>query len=224
VPIQSALLLGVTQVRVEETDAGLEWIERASALAAKQGFRPGQIGSLVYRARCQLQLGRTDGVAEQLDEAQRMASQDPQAFARMLQAIHQIRARLLLRKHEVAASLVEIDQVLEAMDYPRRRDDDRLAATLTLRAQALMESGRQPEALASARDALAVAESQAPKSGGSANVGGALMVIADIQRAHGDEAGARASATRAAHALELSLGPAHSETRRAVAVSTGSQQ
>ncbi|HUQ09670.1 MAG TPA: protein kinase [Steroidobacteraceae bacterium] len=215
VPIQSALLLGVLQVRVEETDAGLEWIERAGAQAAKQGFRPGQIGAVVYRARCLVQLGRTEGVAAQLDEAERMAAQDPQAFARMLQAIHQTRARLLLARHDAAAALAEIDVLLAAMDYPRRRDDDRLAATLTLRAQAQAESGRQADALASARDALAVAESQAPESGGSANVGGALMVIADIQRAQGDEAGALASATRAARALELSLGPGHSETRRA---------
>jgi serine/threonine-protein kinase len=221
VPAQSALLLGVTQVRIEETDAGLAWIERAGANAKKQGFRPGQIGALVYRARCELQLGRVDGVAALLDQAQRMASENPKGFARMLEAIHQIRARLLLAKNDAAGSLVESDLMLAALDYPRRRDSDRLAATLITRAQALAASARPAEAFADAKDALAVAESQARQPDRSANIGMALMVMANLQRAQGDEAGARASATRAAHALELSLGPNHSETRQAAAFAAG---
>jgi hypothetical protein len=61
---------------------------------------------------------------------------------------------------------------------------------------------------------LVVAESQSLKADQSAEVGVALMAMAESQRALGDK-DARASAARAVIAFTRSLGPTHSETRRA---------
>jgi tetratricopeptide (TPR) repeat protein len=216
VPTTSALLLGGTQVRVEETDAGLVWIDRAAASAEADGFRAGQIAALTYRARAELLLGKPDQVPAKLEQAARMANEDPQMYARALLAVHQIRAQWLLERKDAAAALAEIDVVLAALEYPRRRGSDKLAPALITRAHAQSMLGRQPEALASAREALSVAESQALSVDQSADVGAALMAMAESQRAQGDP-GARASAARAVIALTRSLGPTHSETRTAAA-------
>jgi len=216
VPTSSALLLGATQVRIEETDAGLVWIDRAAARAEADGFRAGQIAALTYRARAELLLGKLDKVPAELEQAARMANEDPQMYARALLAVHQLRANWLLERKDAAAALAEIDVLLAALEYPRQRGSDRLAAALITRAHAQSMLGRQPEALASAREALSVAESQALKADQSADVGAALMAIAESQRALGDT-GARASAARAVTALTNSLGPTHSETRMAAA-------
>jgi serine/threonine-protein kinase len=219
VPIASALLLGATQVRIEETDAGLVWIDRAAASAEQEGFRAGQIGALTYRARAELLLGKPDKVPAELEQAERMANEDRQAYSRALQAIHQIRAQWLLVRKDAAAALTEIDALLAALDYPRQRGSDRLAAALITRATAQSMLGRQSEALASASEALAVAESQELKTDQSVDVGAALMAMAAAQSAQGDAQGARASAARAANAFAWSLGPSHSETLRAAALS-----
>ena len=219
VPVGNALLLGATQVRLEETDAGLVWIDRAGASARKGGFRAGEIAALIYRARAELLLGRDAKVPAALDQAERMASEDPQAYARALQAVHLIRAKWLLGRKEAEAALAEIEVLLTALDYPQARGSDRLAAALIIRARSQSLLGRQADALNSARDALAVAEAQALTPDHSADVGTAWMAVAELQRAQGDETGANASAGRAMVALTNSLGPNHSETRQAATFS-----
>ena len=87
---------------------------------------------------------------------------------------------------------------------------------LILRARAELTLGRNDAALGTARDALAIAEANAPQPERSATVGAALMVIAEVQRVSGDEEGARTSAKRAAAALSAGLGPDHSEARAAL--------
>ncbi len=75
--------------------------------------------------------------------------------------------------------------------------------------------GQHAQALKTAREALAVAEGRALGGDQSADVGAALMALAQAQRATGDASGARSSAQRAVVALSKSLGPDHSETRAA---------
>jgi hypothetical protein len=88
---------------------------------------------------------------------------------------------------------------------------------LTLRSRAESSLGRHSDALITAREALAVSEEHALQADQSADVGAALMAMANAQIALGDSAAARNSAQRAAFALSSSLGPTHSETRAAEA-------
>lgn len=219
VPSASALLLGATQVRLEENDAGMAWIERAAESSRKGGFRMGEIAGLIYRARAEVQLGRLGKVAAQLDQAERIANENPQGYARPLQAVHVIRAQFLLAQQSPAPALAEIEKLFGMLDYPRDRSSDRLASALTLQARALTALGRPADALASAREALAFAEAQALAPDQSADAGAALLAMAEAQRAQGDLAGARVSAGRAGKALTHSLGPGHSLTRAAAAFS-----
>jgi hypothetical protein len=136
-----------------------------------------------------------------------------------LLAVHQIRAQWLLGRKDGAGALAEVDLLLAALDYPRQRGSDRLAAALITRARAQSMLGRQPEALVSAREALAVATSQELKADQSVDVGAALIAMAEALAAQGDTQGARASAARAVRAFTWSLGPTHSETLRAAALS-----
>jgi hypothetical protein len=87
-----------------------------------------------------------------------------------------------------------------------------------LKARAELALSRNAEALATAREAHAVAQANAPYPERSANVGAALMAIAEAQRASGELEGARATANSAAEALVVGLGPAHSETRAALSL------
>jgi len=217
VPIASALLLGATQVRLEETAAGLVWMQRAAADAETQGFRVGQIGALVYGARAELLLGRTEGIKEKLDQAERMSRENPQAYARPLLAIHQVRALWLLQRKDPSAALAELGILLTALDYPRKLDSDRLAPALVARANALLALDRQTEALKDAKQALEVAEKLARRPEQSADVGAALLAMAEAQHALG-LTDMRASAERAVVALTNSLGAGHSKTRKAAAI------
>jgi hypothetical protein len=92
---------------------------------------------------------------------------------------------------------------------------NRLDTMLTLKARAELALGRTVAALATAREALTIAEADVPQPGSGANVGAALMAVAEAQRAAGDADGARTSARRATTALAHGLGPDHSETRAA---------
>ncbi len=130
-----------------------------------------------------------------------------------------IRAALMLARSQPQAALAGIDEVLAEAEYPKTRVANRLAAMVTLKSRAELATGSPgPAALASARDALSIAEATSLKPDQSADVGAALMAVAAAQRAIGDVAGAHSSASRAAVALANGLGPSHSETRAALEV------
>jgi eukaryotic-like serine/threonine-protein kinase len=217
VPSSVSQRLGFLQVRIEETAAGLVWIDRAVASAVAQNHRPAQIGAILSRARALLVLGRFEPVPPQVQEAERLAREDPEANAMALLSIRQIRAQLQLEQHHPEVAVAEIEPLLTELGYPQKRTSDRLAPALTARARAELMMGRPAKALATARESLAVADSIAWKPDQSAESGAALQVMAECQRAMGDVPGARASATRAATVLANSLGPNHSETRAAAA-------
>jgi tetratricopeptide (TPR) repeat protein len=209
--------LGSYEVRVEETDAGLVWLDRAVAAAQADGNRPALIGALLDRAVAQAALGHSERASTDLAAAERLAEADPAENRDALRGIRVVRARMLLASDAPEAALELLDPLLTDFGYPERHTAKSLAAVLTLKARALSALERTAGALATAREALAAAESQAGSSDRSADVGAALMALARAQLAAGDVSGARSSAQRAAQVLSASLGPNHSETRAAAA-------
>ncbi len=214
VPYPIAQWLGFLQVRIELTDAGLAWIERAVRDSAAQQNRPAQIGALLNHARAQLLLGRTAGVLPDVEQAESLARTSAQSNAAALAAAQLIRAQLMVAVGDAAAAHAAIESLLAQSGYPRQRTDVRLPAALILRARTEGSLGRWAEALQSAREALAVSEEHALSAEQSADVGAALMELARAQRALGDTA-ARLSAKHAAVILARSLGADHPETRAA---------
>jgi tetratricopeptide (TPR) repeat protein len=208
--------LGQYEVRVEETDAGLTWLDRAVSMADAQSHRPSQIGALLNRARANVRLGRLDAVLADVAAAEKLAQNDPHENLDAFRVMRLVRAHLLIARANPEAAIGELDAGLAESGYPGRRTGARLADMLTLKANAEVALGRNSSALATAREALATAEARAIQPEHSADVGAALMALAQAQRAMGDIEGARASASRAAVALTAGLGPNHSETRAAL--------
>ncbi|HEY1889746.1 MAG TPA: protein kinase [Steroidobacteraceae bacterium] len=207
--------LGFYEVRVEETGAGLAWIDRAVAAAHAQGNHRAEIGALLSRGTADAALNHLAQASADLTAAERLAAVDPRENQSALRGIRLQQARVLMSGKEPAAALQLLDPLLVDLGYPQRRTGNRLAAVLTLKASALLALQRTADAQSIAREALVVSESQAASVDRSADVGAALMALARAQLATGDSNSARNSAQRAAQALSASLGPNHSETRAA---------
>jgi tetratricopeptide (TPR) repeat protein len=207
--------LGFLQVRVDETDAGFEWLDRAVATAAHLENHGAHIGALLNRARANVLLGRLDRVPADIATAERLALDNPGENLVPMREARLIRAEWLLARGDAAAALREIEINFKEIGYPKKRVANQLALMVLLKARAELALGKSAAALATAQDALAIAESNAPNPEQSATVGAALMAVAQASRASGDEQKALASAQRAAAALASGLGPNHSETRAA---------
>ena len=217
VPPPIAQRLGFLQVRVEESDAGLAWIEQGLRQAQAQKNVPAEVGALLSRARAQLALGRRALVLTDVEAAERLMQDQDTGDTLARQTAQLVRAQLLLANDAPASALAAADGLLKELGYPRTRTSVRLPLALILRARAQSALSRPAEALQTAREALAVAEEHSLDKDESADVGAALMELAIAQRTLGDLAGARVSAQRAAGVLSRSLGPTHSETRAAQA-------
>jgi eukaryotic-like serine/threonine-protein kinase len=209
--------LGYMQVRLQETAAGLTWIERALHDSREQKSTSVEIFSLLSRARAELILGMQDKVLLDLAQIESLIDQTQNKDPLLRVDIAFLRARASFAKGQVAEALVATDKLLPMLGYPAQRTSARLAGVLTLRSRAQLLLDRKEQALQTGRDALAIAEDHALDSARSADVGAALMAVAQAQRALGDAATAHDSAERATRALTEALGPAHSETRAAAA-------
>jgi serine/threonine-protein kinase len=218
VPAGFAHPLGLYQVRLDETDAGLVWLDRGVAKSAAENQRRVQIAALLNRAQAHLLLGMLDRVLTDVESAELLTQENPREHGDALRGARFIRAQLLAGRGEPGAALAELDGILAELGYPQKRVANRLADILTLKAREELALGRNSAALITARDAYAIAVANAPHPERSASVGAALMAIAQAQRASGDAEGARASAKRAAAALSIGLGPDHSETRAALLI------
>jgi serine/threonine-protein kinase len=207
-----AYRLGLFQVHIEETDAGIAWIDRAISMAAAKDNRSAQVGALISRAQAQLMLGRLDPAAADLDTAERLAQPNAGEHRIALRTARLLRAQWRMAKGDPAAATQDIDRLLSEIDYPRNKVAPGLARMLSLKARAQLNLGSKAAALSAANEAVAVAESMAIDRQQSADVGTALMVLAQAQRGAGDVDGARASAQRATAVLTASLGSQHSQT------------
>lgn len=214
VPGPMAQKLGLYAVRVEETAAGLELLDRGVALAASRS--PSHVKALLDRASANLWLGRLDAASQDLTQAERMLAENATGVHGQARAAKLLRAQWQLARGEPMASLTGIDQLLRDVGYPDARTANRLAFALTLKARAEFALGRTDAALATARSAVEVAEATSLDPQDSASVGAALMTLAETQRALGDSASANSAARRAAQTLAAALGPDHSETRAAL--------
>jgi eukaryotic-like serine/threonine-protein kinase len=203
---------GLSQVRIEETDAGLTWIDRGISMAAAKNNRPAQLGALLSRAQARLMLGRLDEASEDLDAAERLAQMNPAEHRSALRTSRLLRAQWRMARGDTAAALDDLDRLLAETDYTRNKAAPDLARSMLLKAQAHLALGAPAPALTAAQEAVAAAQAMAIDPGRSADLGAALMVLAHAQRAGGNVEAARASAQRAAAVLASSLGPRHSQT------------
>lgn len=209
--------IGLYQVLVEESDAGMAWLNLAVASAQSRNNRRQHLAALLARAQASLSLDRFDRVQPDIEEALMLARDNPREHYASIRSARLLQAELDARRGASARALAQIDGMLAEIGYPKTRVANQLAQMVMLKAQLELALGRNGQALALANDALALARANAPQPDSSAHVGNALMTLARAQLANGDASGARASARAAASALSIGLGPDHSATRDAAA-------
>jgi serine/threonine-protein kinase len=214
VPASVLLRLGLYQVRVEETEAGLALLDRGLAMMAQKSRS--QVRGLLDRASANLWLGRSDPALQDLTEAERLLKQNPVDAHEYVRTARLVRAQWLFTRGESMESLREVDGLLDDIGYPGARVANQLASILTLKARAELALGRAAAALQTAESAVTIAEASSLEPQASASVGAALMTLAEAQRALGDSGSAATAAQRASRALAAALGPDHSETRAAL--------
>jgi tetratricopeptide (TPR) repeat protein len=215
VPAILSQRLGFYEVRVEETPAGLELLDRGVAMTDGNNNRS-HIRALLDRASANLWLGRLDPASSDLTDAERLLAQNSVDMQDYLRNARLLRAQWHFARGEPAVALTQVDELLGDIGYPRTRIANRLPAMLTLKARAELALGRAAAALQSSNSAVGIAEAMSLEANRSASVGAALMALAETRRALGDTANAAAAARRAAKELTAALGPEHSETRAAL--------
>jgi eukaryotic-like serine/threonine-protein kinase len=215
VPGAYAFRLGLYQVRLEATDEGMRWLDRAVQTATRMNEQATRIGALIARARAHVLLGKYENMLSDIDAAEHLAKMNEGENRTALRSMRLLRAELSFTKGDHASALEEAEQIVEAMGYPQKRFAHELEVALILKARAQLALGRLNDAQQTAQDAYLIATEHAFDVGRSANAGTALMVLADAHRAAGALEQARASARRAAETFALALGPNHSMTKAA---------
>lgn len=206
---------GLFKVRVEENDAGLEWIERAIAAANSNDDLGSRIGALLARARAHALLGRWSQVPDDVEAVEQLARTNPQEYRPFLRAATFVRAQMEFATGDKEQARARIEDLLNDVGYPQKRTADQLSQMLLFKSRIDLARGEAAAALRSAQQAFAAAAVNASEPDRSALVGAAWLAIARAQRALGNATAARATAQRAAVALSAGLGPDHSEVRDA---------
>ena len=150
------LRLGLYEVRVEETPAGLELLDRGVATTAVQNNRS-HVRALLDRASANLWLDRLDPASSDLTEAERLLAQNPIDVHDYVRAARLLRAQWHFARDEPAAALTQIDDLLEDVGYPGTRVANRLPSMLTLKARAELALGRTAAALRTSNSAVEIA-------------------------------------------------------------------
>lgn len=208
----TAYQIGLAQVRLQQTDAGLVWLDRAVSAAAEHSNQRVHLDALLSRASAQLLLGHHSEALADIEQAERLALKNQSDYRAALRAARLLHAQWRMADGSTRAALAEIDRWLTDIGYPNRRLASGLATALRVKAQAHLQLGETAAALTSAGASVAAAEAIAIDAARSADVGDALVVLAEAQLASGDVAGARGTARKAASALTASLGARHSQT------------
>ena len=163
-----------------------------------------------------LDLGRADDAEAMLAKVERAQPGQTRGYRRLTPT--GLRARLLLARGAHAQAARTIDAELMRIGQPAAKDSNMLAASLMLGARVHMAAGNGRQAQQLAQSAVGVAERMARAPHNSADVGEALFILAQAQRASGDVEQSAATAQRATLSLVNGLGPDHALTVDALAL------
>ena len=198
----------------------LEGAQRELAAAAKRARAQGNVGRTLSGefalTRVLLDLGRTDEAERLLASIE--AAAPPRTARSSLITTTTVRAQLLLAQRALPEATQVIEAELAAIGFPTAKDSVPLATALRVAAQVQLASNNAAGAQQRAADALAVSERVARDPAKSADVGEALLLLAQAQRVNGQASASASTARRAAQSLASGLGDAHSLTREARAL------
>jgi non-specific serine/threonine protein kinase/serine/threonine-protein kinase len=206
IPIAFGISYGTILQRVGQWDEALVVLNEASEQARV-------LESEFLRANAHHQLARAllgnkqfDAVEAKLDDAERIWMANETANRDRLGDLLRTRAELALARGQTETARLAIDASLSKLSYAAGSNlSPGASAALTCASQIYLKLGDAAQAIAFAKQALAVAERVARNPALSADAGDALLALGNAQQAAGDPA-APATLTRANETLRKSLG------------------
>ena len=169
-----------------------------------------------FQVQVSIALGRLDEADRLLREVR--ASPRRMGTLYLVNTPATVQAMLLLARREPAEAGRIVDQELARLGPAAPGDAVARAATLRVASRIALAAGDAAKAEAHATDAVAAAQHLARDPTKSADVGEALLLLAQAQQALGRHAEALTSATRAASSLSAGLSEDHPLTRQALAI------
>jgi tRNA A-37 threonylcarbamoyl transferase component Bud32/tetratricopeptide (TPR) repeat protein len=196
----------------------LIWYDKALDIARKEKNINVQLFAHGHRARALIALRRLAEAEAELNIVAELAARDSGASLRPATRAQITRAELLLAQGHPAQARSQLDPLIATARDTKGGSGSSLGAALLLSSRIAIAQGHPKDAESAAREALSFSEKRARQLELSADVGEALLVLAEAQRAGSDPSGARESAGRAVVALTNSLGADHPLTREALAL------
>ena len=172
-----------------------------------------------FQVQVSIALGRLDEADRLLREVRASASRLPAIYRVHTRAT--VQAMLLLAHGEAAEATRIVDLDLARLDPAAPGDAVARAAALRIASRIALASGDAKRAEARATAAVAAAQRLARDPVKSADLGEALLLLAQAQLALGRRGEAVSSATRAATSLAAGLSERHPLTRQALAIIGG---
>jgi tetratricopeptide (TPR) repeat protein/tRNA A-37 threonylcarbamoyl transferase component Bud32 len=213
-----ALNWGTCLLKLGKPQEALIWYEKALEGAAKDQNLGVQLYAHGSRARALIPLQRFAEADEELNIVSKMAKKDPGGGLRPVTRAQITRAELSLAQGHPAQARSQLDPLIATVRDPKGGLGSSLGPALLLSSRIAVAQGHIEDAESAAKEALSFSEKRARQPEFSADVGEALLVLAEAQRAGNDPSGARESAGRAVVALTNSLGADHPLTLKAVAL------
>ena len=170
------------------------------------------IRSRILLARACLRAGLIDEAETSLAAAFAGIDSDEAAYGVYRLEATRLRAEIQLARGQLDAAAQDLGKMLQKIGYPELKRALSLPEALLTMARIQHAQHRFPEAQASARAALQIFESDTLDPAQSADVGEALLELAQIQLDAGESAAAAQSLQRATPALRNGLGPDHALT------------
>ncbi|WP_129642610.1 serine/threonine-protein kinase [Peristeroidobacter agariperforans] len=206
IPIAYGVSFGTTLQRLGRWDQALTVLEEASSQAKL-------LDSEFLRANAQHQLARAlmgskqfETVEAKLADAERIWMANETGNRDRLGDLLRTRAELAMARGDYDSARQFIDAALSKLSYAPGQDlSPGASAALTTASKIYLQLGDIDKSVASAREALALAERVARDPTGSADIGDALLALGHAQQAQRDPA-ATATLARANETLRKSLG------------------
>jgi eukaryotic-like serine/threonine-protein kinase len=166
------------------------------------------------------QLAEAESTIQELKTALNSGSGTDPHFRGMLDRLH---ALLELRRGDAAAALQSANASLAATGAPANGQSREARAALELAARAALALDRPVDAEGFARQAVSMAEAVARGPDTSADVGEALLLLAEASIAQGRKAEAQSVVERALRCLTNGLGAEHTLSREAFALAASNK-
>jgi serine/threonine-protein kinase len=210
---------GLMLLRLGDAEAARAKLASAAAYARAHGYVGAALAADFALAEALVDLGRFDEASRMLMAVEAAPPPEQSRYTRVTLAT--VLASLLLAQGKAEQAREQIEHELERIGPATMRNSVPRATALRVAARIHAATGDPARALQAAREAVAASEQVARDPAHSADVGEALLLLAQAQQRSGERALCVSTAQRAASSLASGLGENHRLTRAARALSAG---